>query len=222
MGGVRTNRSFHALVAAMLALCATPAQARHHKHKPGPPGFDYYVLSLSWSPQHCAGGLKRAGDLQCATPRRYGFVLHGLWPQDESGYPQMCASDSTVNARIVDNMLDIMPSRELVRHEWSKHGTCSGLSPDAYFAAARGAFAAVKIPAPYDAPTAAMRTNVGEIEQAFQRANPGLGSDAMAVLCNGKFLQEVRVCLDKELHARHCGRDVRNACHDSVVVRPLR
>src|SRR5579862_285274 len=110
-------------------LAVTPAYAKHHKKhaaEASTPGrFDYYVLSLSWSPQHCASA-DRQDDAQCGI-RRYGFVLHGLWPQDERGYPESCATTMLSNST-VEKMLDIMPSPELVRHEWAKHGTCSGLS----------------------------------------------------------------------------------------------
>jgi ribonuclease T2 len=219
------NRALQVLLAATL-LAAAPAQARHHekyRQATGTGGdFDYYVLSLSWSPQHCASRPPTGSDRQCAGPRRYGFVLHGLWPQYEKGYPQTCATGAQVSSTTVDSLLDIMPSPQLVRHEWSKHGACSGLPPAAYFAAARGAFTSVKIPAAYTAPSDAFQTSTTAIEQAFVSANPGLAPEDVAVLCNGKFLQEVRVCLDKDLHVRRCGRDVRDACRAGVVIRPVR
>ena len=226
MFGVLSRRSVHVIVAAALVLLSAPAHARHHrKHKQPTPlagAFDYYVLSLSWSPEHCAAGARHADDPQCATPRRYGFVLHGLWPQYESGYPQSCATGVSLSSTTVDSMLDVMPNPQLVRHEWSKHGTCSGLTPEAYFATARTAYTAVKIPAPYNAPPTAFQTSASDIEQAFRGANAGLEPSETAVLCAGKFLQEVRVCLDKNLHPRPCGRDVRDACKGSIIVRPIK
>ena len=54
-----------------------------------------YTLAVSWSPEFCRGG-KAAGDpdnLQCnGSIGRFGFVLHGLWPESGQGkYPQWCS-----------------------------------------------------------------------------------------------------------------------------------
>jgi len=124
-------------VAALSLVTASvgPAAARGTRQRAGAFGrFDYYVLSLSWSPQHCAQTRPAANDPQCAVPRRFGFVAHGLWPQYERGYPSSCATGAAPDAALVDGMLDIMPSPTLVRHEWAKHGSCSGLDPAGYFA----------------------------------------------------------------------------------------
>jgi len=211
-------------VVAVVALLAVPAYAKHKKHKPPPPTpgvFDYYVMSLAWSPQYCAGGSTGASDPQCGTSRHYGFVLHGLWPQYQHGYPQSC-STTPVGDAVVDGIVDIMPSPQLVRHEWSKHGTCSGLTPEAYFNTARTAYAGVKIPGTYTDLKTVLHASVPDIEQAFHGANPDLDASKMAVLCSGKFLQEVRVCLDNDLHARDCGPDVRNGCKGTFTVRPMK
>ncbi|MCB1968558.1 MAG: ribonuclease, partial [Candidatus Accumulibacter sp.] len=53
-------------------------------------GFDFYVLALSWSPAYCLIEGDRANKQQCAEERDLGFVVHGLWPQFESGYPEFC------------------------------------------------------------------------------------------------------------------------------------
>ena len=52
--------------------------------------FDYYVLSLSWSPSWCQlTGLKRGAE-QCDATRDLAWILHGLWPQYENGWPKFC------------------------------------------------------------------------------------------------------------------------------------
>lgn len=208
----------------LLPLClllAAPALAGDSPA--GVPGrFDYYVLSLSWSPQYCADARQRDAR-QCATGRRYAFVLHGLWPQYERGFPRACASGGHLSRAVVDDMLDVMPSPSLVRHEWDKHGTCSGLAADAYFDAARRAYAAVVIPDRFRAPGQEVYVDPRRIERDFASANPGLGPDGIAVLCSGRYLQEVRICLDRDLRPRDCGRDVRDRCRgDEVIVRPVR
>lgn len=211
----------HRLVALGLGLLlAGPAVAREPRGVPG--RFDYYVLSLSWSPQYCADSDGRDAR-QCATGRRYAFVLHGLWPQYERGFPQACASGGQLSRDLVDGMLDVMPSPSLVRHEWDVHGTCSGLAAGAYFATARRAYASVAIPDRFRAPVREVYADPRRIEQDFVTANPGLAPEAIAVLCSGRYLQEVRICLDRALRPRPCGGDVRDRCRrDEVIVRPVR
>ena len=76
-------------------------------------------------------------------------MLHGLWPQYERGWPQDCRSSDRgyVPGPVANRMLDIMPSKRLVFHEYRKHGTCSGLGVDGYFDLARRLHDKVKIPA---------------------------------------------------------------------------
>lgn len=206
----------------LLALLAAPAIARDESR--GTPGrFDYYVLSLSWSPQHCAGPAGERDDMQCAGPRPYAFVLHGLWPQYERGFPRACGDAGRLSPALVHGMLDVMPSPALVRHEWATHGVCSGLAAPAYFDAARRAFAAVTIPDRFRAPVREVYAAPRAVERDFLRANPSLTAAGVAVLCSGRYLQEVRVCLDRDLRPRPCGADVRDRCRgDEIIVRPLR
>lgn len=202
------------------ARSRSSAARTHEKGK-----FDFYVLALSWSPEYCATrGASRPGDIQCAGERQYDFVLHGLWPQYEpQGWPQNCSTEQ-VPRRVVDSMLDIMPSPGLVRHEWSKHGTCSGLEPAGYFAQARKAFQALRIPEPYKRPQRQVVARVQEVKQRFVKANPSLPEDGVAAVCSGRFLQEVRICLTSDFQPRACSKDVlRSQCRvDEVILRPVR
>jgi ribonuclease T2 len=84
--------------------------------------FDHYVLALSWSPTYCASERSGNAPLQCGSGRRYDFVVHGLWPQYRAGWPQNCDTKARLPEPLIDGMLDIMPSRQLVRHQWTKHG----------------------------------------------------------------------------------------------------
>lgn len=176
--------------------------------------FDYYVLVLSWSPTHCSSdrGRGRDDDLQCRSGRPYGFVLHGLWPQHERGYPENCSSDEpqTVDDALLARMLEISPSAQLVRHEWRKHGTCSGLGQADYFAAAAAAFRAIVIPSPYRAPAKPMTTTPDEVRAAFLRANPSLSRGAVSATCRRNDLAEVWLCFDKAFAPRACSKDVRD------------
>jgi len=120
----------------------------HRQNAPGQ--FDFYVLALSWSPSYCEAAHERAPerapDQQCAG-RLFSFVVHGLWPQYEQGFPSFCQVPAPrLDRNIVGSVLDLMPSPRLIFHEWDRHGTCSGLSQHAFFEAVRKARSVVKIP----------------------------------------------------------------------------
>jgi ribonuclease T2 len=187
-----------------------------------PGRFDYYLLSLSWSPSYCAEPDMAARDpRQCGIDRRFSFVVHGLWPQHERGWPSGCAAGPRdAPASLVSAMLDIMPSPRLVEHEWDAHGKCSGLDPHAYFGLTRRARARVAIPAAYAAPQRALRVTGADVERAFVAANPGLTPAMIAVQCDRTRLREVRVCLTKDLRYRACGGDVRDRCGAGEVAMP--
>jgi ribonuclease T2 len=187
--------------------------------------FDFYVLSLSWSPSFCdaAGERGTPPQDQCGA-RPYSFVVHGLWPQYERGFPEFCQVPAPrLNRNIVSSMLDLMPSPRLIFHEWDKHGTCSGLNPRAYFDTVRKARAQVKIPEAYIELTRPLTVTPDEVEEAFVEANPGLSRDAIAVTCDNRRLQEVRVCLSKEFGFRACEETNRRACRrDKLIMPPVR
>lgn len=174
--------------------------------------FDFYVLTLSWSPTHCssdAGG-GRDDDLQCRSGRPFGFVLHGLWPQNEKGWPEYC--DTRSPRRLKDSVmreaLALSPSEKLVQHEWEKHGTCSGLSQEDYFAAAELAVESLRVPKAFKQPSKPIVTTANAVRRAFLDANPGLSASDILVTCRRNEIGEVRVCLDKELRPRACSREV--------------
>jgi len=193
----------------MLALGLDPAAAQGR----GRPGdFDLWVLSLSWSPSYCEATGKARGDVQCARP--FSFVVHGLWPQYNRGYPSDCAATSAPPSRDqVRAMLDIMPSPGLIAHEWRKHGTCSGLSGEAYLRIIRKLFEKIRIPDEYKDTVEPRMVSTREVEAAFVAANKGLDGDEITVQCDSRRLQEVRICLKKDLSAfTSCGEGERRAC----------
>ena len=177
-----------------------------------PGQFDYYSLVLSWSPTYCADR-GRDDDTQCnrRDGRRYSFVLHGLWPQYENGYPSDCRLPRRpfVPEPVINSMLDIMPSRGLVIHEYRKHGTCSGLDPAQYYATSRRLFETITIPERFRNPMESQVVSAADVEREFLRANPQFGPNMMAVVCGGAggSLREVRFCLSKEGKPRTCGQN---------------
>lgn len=174
--------------------------------------FDFYVLALSWSPSFCAttGSTDSA---QCGV-ERHGFIVHGLWPQYESGYPEYCPSPMSdrVPNTIVDSVFDIMPSTGLIRSQWTKHGVCTGLDQSRYFDILRRAFGKISIPEDYVAPMRDESRNPGAIEAAFIAANSDLSADGVAIACNQRQLTDVRICLTKNLEFRACREVDRKGC----------
>jgi len=215
-------------VAAACFLVAAVAPASAQDSRQNTPGqFDFYVLSLSWSPSFCAAaherGRDRSAGMQCGA-RPYSFVVHGLWPQYDKGFPEYCQVPSPrIGRGMVSTMLDLMPAPHLVFNEWDKHGTCSGLSPHAYFETVRKARAAVKIPPEYIDLKEPLSVTPAAIADAFVKANPGLSQDGMAVECDRRRLTEIRVCLSKDLQFRDCAELARRSCRrDQLVMPPVR
>ena len=220
------------LVAFSLSMAATltvttPASAQDARQNT-PGQFDFYVLSLSWSPSFCEsrdenGGGGRSQQIQCGG-RPFSFVVHGLWPQYETGYPEYCQHPSPRLARnIMTSMLDLMPAPGLIYNEWDKHGTCSGLGERAYFETIRKARAAIKIPDDYLQLSDTKTVSPAEVEDAFIKANPGMKASGIAVTCNRKRLSEVRICLSKDLEFRDCPEIDKQACPlDQVTMPPVR
>ena len=215
------------LLAAGLVSLAGGAKAQD-KRQNAPGEFDFYVLSLSWSPSFCEEASERGrgggrSQMQCSG-RPYSFVVHGLWPQYEKGFPEYCQRPSPrLNRNIVSSMLDLMPAPGLIFNEWDKHGTCSGLDGRNYFETIRKARAAIKIPAEYLDLSQAKTVAPGEVEEAFIKANPGLSNAAVSVTCNRTRLSEVRICLSKDLQFRACEEIERRACRrDQLTMPPVR
>jgi ribonuclease T2 len=213
------------LLALLVSAAGTASAQDRRQNAPGE--FDFYVLSLSWSPSFCEEAAERGNEgrsqAQCGG-RPFSFVVHGLWPQYEHGFPDYCQRPSPrLDRNIMASMLDLMPAPGLIFNEWDKHGTCAGLPARAYFETVRKARAAVRIPPEYLELSEAKTLAPAEIEDAFVKANPGLSNAAIAVTCNRKRLSEVRICMNKDLQFRDCEEIDRRACRrDEVVMPPMR
>jgi ribonuclease T2 len=193
--------------------------------------FDYYALVLSWSPTYCSDRTDNGFDLQCdrSDGRRYAFVLHGLWPQYEKGFPGLCRTRKKpfVPQPVIDNMLDIMPSPRLVVHEYKKHGACSGLDPAAYYDVSRKLFRSIRIPKRYVNPYESQFVGVDELESDFLSVNPDLRADMISISCGGagSRLREIRICFTKEGKPRACGsnEEQRRLCRaEKMFLPPVR
>jgi len=203
MSRLRALRAWCA-AGAMLSA-AFPAGAYHER---ADAGFDYYVLSLSWAPSFCQ--LHPDDKEECG--RRRGFVVHGLWPQYAGGGgPSHCGSAEPIDPETVERVKSAMPDERLIRHEWVVHGTCSGLSAHDYFVSMLQAVGRLSIPEEFDG-QAPRRLTAGQVVSAFVKANPSLSPRSFAVRCHGPRLEEVRICLSRELEPLTCGADVHTQC----------
>ncbi|MCA8882978.1 MAG: ribonuclease T2 [Rhodobacteraceae bacterium] len=205
-----------------MAFCG-PQNAHADHDEPGV--FDYYVLSLSWAPNWCLREGSAADDAaQCDPARDHGWILHGLWPQYDTGFPKNCASSQgDPTRRQSDAMADIMGSGGLAWYQWKKHGRCSGLSGTDYYALARQAYDSVMRPDLLRRLDKAVRLPAKVIEEAFLEANPHLSADGVTITCENGTIQETRICLTRDLQPRPCGDGVSRDCSlDDALFVPIR
>jgi len=217
-----------AAVAALMAASLMTAASAQDRRQNEPGKFDFYVLVLSWSPSFCAERAERnparaSADPQCAS-RPYSFVVHGLWPQYERGFPEFCQVPAPrLNRAIVNEMLDLMPAPALIYHEWDRHGTCSGAAAGAYFDTILKARAVVKIPPQYLDLQSTLTVSPADVEDAFIKANGGLAREGISISCGGRRLDEVRICMTRDLQFRACEEIERRSCkRDKLAMPPLR
>jgi ribonuclease T2 len=206
----------------VLAMVVSAQAARAEGEAAG--DFDYYVLSLSWSAAWCALEGDDRDDPQCDDGRGLTFILHGLWPQHEDGWPSFCRTGERDPSRAqTAAMADIMGGSGLAFYQWKKHGRCSGLSPESYYRTARAAFDSIAVPDLFAGVDRALTLPASVIEDAFLEANPGLERDQITITCQDGLIQEARICLTPDLATRRCGQDVIRDCRlRDAVLEPVR
>ncbi|QHS50640.1 ribonuclease T2 [Edaphobacter sp. 12200R-103] len=181
----------------------------------GPQNFDYYLLNLSWSPEFCHS---HPSDIQCS--QHSTFVLHGLWPENNDGsYPESCSR--APGPSDPSQYSDIYPDASLLQHEWKTHGTCSGLTPDAFFHLARRAVHSVAVPQTFASLDKQISLPPAKILGLFTEANPAIPATSLAMTCGSNYLTAVEVCLDKSLRAVACS-GIRSCRANTVRIPPPR
>ena len=190
---------------------------------PGPRGasrggdFDFYVLSLSWSSGFCATGGAEKGKSQCERGAGLGFVVHGLWPQYERGFPSDCGGGQPSSIAL-EQARGLFPDMGLARYEWRKHGTCSGKSPAEYFGDVRRARDMIVVPPQFAHARGDRSISPQDIQRAFESANARLRPGMSAVGCRQGVLQEVRFCMSKDLRDfRPCPEVARSSCRTREI-----
>jgi len=195
----------------VLALIMLAGSLRADGEKAGE--FDYYVLALSWTPTWCALEGDARGSEQCDATNDFGWTLHGLWPQFHQGWPSFCRTSERQPSRSMTNgMSDIMGTSGLAWHQWKKHGTCSGLSAQDYYALSREAYGKVNRPALFRKKKDPVKVPAKVIEEAFLKENPLLKANTLTITCKQGRIQEARICLSKDLDPVPCGRDTIKDC----------
>ncbi len=192
-----------------LALTAGPSAAEGERAG----DFDYYVMALSWTPSWCAIEGDARGSDQCDADTGFGWTLHGLWPQYESGWPSYCLTNHRNPSRSdTAAQTDLFGSGGLAWHQWNKHGRCAGVSSGSYYELSRQAYDSINRPEIFRKLDKTYRLPIRVVEEAFIKANPDLAPDMITLSCRDGYVQEARICLTKDLELRSCGRDVRRDC----------
>jgi ribonuclease T2 len=210
-------------LALALTIASTAAIAENALPAATQP-FDYYVMTLSWAPGFCDLGGQETSSPECAEGSGDGFVVHGLWPDnDYRPNPEGCPGEDASPADLAEEH-GLYPNDRLAAYEYRKHGTCTGLSAHDYFATVRNVRGRLRIPATLQAPHQQFSLSPADVEQAFIAANANLRPDNMAVTCSDGELVDVRFCLSKDLTAYAiCRKVARHSCQrGSILVAPVR
>lgn len=209
------------ILLALAALCWA-GQALAEGERAG--DFDYYVMSLSWSSAWCQLEGDVRDDPQCDAGRGLTFVLHGLWPQYEDGWPSYCRTGERDPTRAMTaTMADIMGGAGPAFYQWKKHGRCAGLSAEAYFQTVRQAYESIRIPDVFADVSVPLTLPASVVEDAFMEANPDLSRDQITITCKDGLIQEARICLTPDLSPRRCGADAIRDCRlTDAVLEPVR
>lgn len=206
----RMSQMRQCMLMISLVLLALLPGARLSAQNKGEPGkFDFYLLNLSWSPEFCS---ILGTSSQCRSGR--GFIVHGLWPQNNDGsYPVFCSNrPGPQNPRV---NLDITPDLSLLQHEWDKHGTCTELSPKDFFAEEHKAFHTVKIPPLLENLDHPIQMRPSELLRLFSQSNPSFPNGSILISCGNNRLTAVEACFSKDLSPIAC-RGLRS-CRANVV-----
>lgn len=212
-----------ALAFALLAATPLPAMAQAYQCTP-PRGIEPfapivpteparrtpisgYTLAASWTPEHCKNG----GDstsMQCSNRSgRFGFILHGLWPEGARGqYPRWCATKPVPSPALLRRHLCMTPSARLLAHEWAKHGSCMARSPDTYFRVSERLWSSIQWP---DADRLSRKEGLtaGDLRRAFVVANPSWKTEQVGILVSRTgWLREVRLCYSRRFLPIRCPR----------------
>ncbi len=197
----------------LITACLMLVNSAHAQERGEPGRFDFYLMNLSWAPEFCT---IHGTAPECVA--RPGFILHGLWAQNNDGsYPVFC-SEEPGPARPEQN-LDITPDLSLLRHEWAKHGTCSGVGPQRFFAMEHQAFRSLRIPPQIEHVDHEISMTPDAILGLFAEANPAFPAGSILLSCGRNHLTAIEACFSKDLRPIVC-QGLRTCRTNSVKITP--
>lgn len=214
-----------AIAQGQALTCSPPVQAP--RPRPDLPSADQprrvlpiggYTLALTWSPEFCRKATGASARFECGGGNRFGFTLHGLWP-DGIGkqWPQYCTTTSLLPAATIKGMMCSTPSAQLIQHEWAKHGTCTAMTPKAYFSRSDGLYGRLRYP-DMDSLSRRPALTVGQFKAAFASANRTVPASAIRVTTKrGGWLDELWLCLDTRLGYARCKAGTGGARDDTTL-----
>jgi ribonuclease T2 len=166
-----------------------------------------YTLAVSWAPEYCRND-RNPASIECSGRNgRFGFVLHGLWPESANGpAPQWCESGPRPSAEVIRRNLCMTPVPQLLDNEWTKHGTCMAKTPQAYFATEASLWRTLRWP---DADRLSRQPGltVKDLREAVSLANPAWKPEQIGVLLSDRgWLRELRLCYSRRFKPIACAR----------------
>ncbi|MXO49397.1 ribonuclease T [Erythrobacter vulgaris] len=164
-----------------------------------------YTLALSWSPEFCRfRETERRHTRQCSGREgRFGFTVHGLWPDSGRSWPQWCSRTPMELAALRRNLC-ISPDAQLVARQWAKHGTCMTRRPETYLKVTRILYGGLQWP-DFVHISREDDLTAGTIRTRFADANLGWFPEAVGVHLDGKgWLEELRLCYDRRFMPKAC------------------
>lgn len=167
-----------------------------------------YTLALSWSPEFCKGREMQAGQrTQCSGRNgRFGFIVHGLWPDGRSTWPQWCNNPRRLSSAEARQNMCMTPSARLLARQWAKHGSCMVRKPETYFKVTRILWDSLRMPST-DRLSREDGLTAGQFRDAFMRSNPDWPRSAIGIDLNRRgWLEEVRLCYGKDFMPKPCAR----------------
>jgi len=166
-----------------------------------------YTLAVSWSPEYCRKPEDKAS-MQCSDANgRFGFVLHGLWPEARKGPPpQWCSLVPRPSPELIRRNLCMTPMPRLLAHEWAKHGSCMARTPEVYYRVSGILWRSLRWP-DADRLSRQKGLTVGDLRRAFIAHNPDWRAEQIGVLVsNTGWLREIHLCYGRGFLPAACDR----------------
>ncbi len=168
---------------------------------------DSFMFAVSYAPDFCQYQKSKADKdkkplpiqfrRQCVPVNKYGWVIHGLWPQNSKAkevkeHPRFCKGDlPKVDENILKKYLAKSPGKQLLQAEWEKHGSCAFEKAEDYFKKQEELFDSLKLPKGLPSEK--------ELKAYIQQHNPQFKGKNMI-----KSHGEIRLCYSLDYKAIDC------------------